>query len=251
VRASRLVRLLGLLQARGRMSTRLLAAELEVCERTVLRDIEALSSAGIPVYATRGRHGGFELVDGFTSDLPGGPADGLGRDLASSRRRGEPPPGARAAAGGAPPAAGGVQRALIRLSPRGRRLAALLGRPAGVHIRRQAAPVPGRGDWAEAWVRIDSPDTAVLDLLALGAEVEVVHPPELRAQMAGAGRRIAALHTDGSLRDGLDGTAGRALPLKVPTRVPPAGVRGPVAHAIPLAAKNLCAGTYQHGTVWL
>jgi len=204
VRASRLVRLLGLLQARGRMSTRLLAAELEVCERTVLRDIEALSSAGIPVYATRGRHGGFELVDGFTSDLPGGPADSLGRDLAS-RRRGEPPPGARAAAGGAPPAAGGappaaggVQRALIRLSPRGRRLAALLGRPAGVHIRRQAAPVPGRDDWAEAWVRIDSPDTAVLDLLALGAEVEVVHPPELRAQMAGAGRRIAALHTDGS-----------------------------------------------------
>ncbi len=54
MRASRLVRLLGLLQARGRMSTRLLAAELEVCERTVLRDIEALSSAGIPVYATRG-----------------------------------------------------------------------------------------------------------------------------------------------------------------------------------------------------
>ena len=53
MRASRLVSLLGLLQARGRMSTRQLAAELEVCERTVLRDIEALSSAGIPVYATR------------------------------------------------------------------------------------------------------------------------------------------------------------------------------------------------------
>ena len=48
VRASRLVSLLGLLQARGRMSTRQLAAELEVCERTVLRDIEALSSAALP-----------------------------------------------------------------------------------------------------------------------------------------------------------------------------------------------------------
>ena len=71
VRASRLVTLLGLLQARGRMSTRQLAAELEVCERTVLRDIEALSGAGIPVYATRGRHGGFELLDGFASGLPG------------------------------------------------------------------------------------------------------------------------------------------------------------------------------------
>ena len=53
MRASRLVTLLGLLQARGRMSTRQLAAELEVCERTVLRDIEALGSAGIPVYPTR------------------------------------------------------------------------------------------------------------------------------------------------------------------------------------------------------
>ena len=82
VRASRLVSLLGLLQARGRMSTRQLADELEVCERTVLRDIEALSSAGIPVYATRGRRGGFELMDGFTSDLarfPGAPlAAGIG-----------------------------------------------------------------------------------------------------------------------------------------------------------------------------
>ena len=54
---------------------------------------------------------------------------------------------------GAPVAAGGVQRARIRLSPRGRRFAALLdGR--GLRIRRQAAPVPGRSDWAEGWVRI-------------------------------------------------------------------------------------------------
>ena len=168
VRASRLVSLLGLLQARGRMSARQLAAELEVCERTVLRDIDALSSAGIPVYATRGRRGGFELMDGFASDLARFP--------------------------GAPVAAGGVQRARIRLSPRGRRLAALLGRPASLRIRRHAAPVPGRPDWAEGWVRIDSPETAVLDLLALGAEVEVVHPPELRGQMALVAGRIAALH---------------------------------------------------------
>jgi biotin operon repressor len=197
VRASRLVSLLGLLQARGRMSTRQLAAELEVCERTVLRDIEALSTAGIPVYATRGRHGGFELMDGFSSDL------------VSGRRRGEAPPG--------PPAAGdGVQRALIRLSPRGRRLAALLGRPAGLHIRRHPAPAraadpaadPGAGpaDWAEAWIRIDSPDTAVpdlmaLDLLALGAEVEVVRPPELRAQMAQIARQIATRHAADGERD--------------------------------------------------
>ena len=195
VRASRLVTLLGLLQARGRMSTRQLAAELEVCERTVLRDIEALGSAGIPVYPTRGRHGGFELLDGFTSDLPG-----------LTRRRARQPAlsGARGSRPAAPAPAdpGGVQRALIRLSPRGRRLAALLGRPAGLHIRRTAAPAagraPGRAGWIDAWVRIESPEAAVLDLLALGAEVEVVRPPELRAELARVARRIADLHSDGT-----------------------------------------------------
>ena len=83
VRASRLVGLLGLLQARGRMTAGQLAAELEVSPRTVLRDIEALSAAGIPVYAVRGSQGGFELIDGYRSDLPA--AAGLpGRFLASS-----------------------------------------------------------------------------------------------------------------------------------------------------------------------
>ena len=198
VRASRLVTLLGLLQARGRMSTRQLAAELEVCERTVLRDIEALGSAGIPVYPTRGRHGGFELLDGFTSDLPG-----------LTRRRAAPAlSGARGSRPAAPAPAdpGGVQRALIRLSPRGRRLAALLGRPAGLHIRRTAAPAAGRATgwaagragWIDAWVRIESPEAAVLDLLALGAEVEVVRPPELRAELARVARRITDLHSDGT-----------------------------------------------------
>jgi predicted DNA-binding transcriptional regulator YafY len=170
VRASRLVGLLGLLQARGRITTQQLAAELEVSPRTVLRDIEALSSAGIPVYAIRGRQGGFELIDGFSSELPG---SHLGE-------RPRPVPGAG--------------RARIRLSPRGRRLAALQGRPASLRIRHGAAPVAGRGDWAEAWVRIDSIEAAVLDLLALGPEVEVLHPPQLRAQLARAAGQIAELH---------------------------------------------------------
>ena len=208
VRASRLVTLLGLLQARGRMSTRQLAAELEVCERTVLRDIEALGSAGIPVYATRGRHGGFELLDGFTSDLAGLTRRHTAPALsAASGSRRHPAPASPAAAGSRPAAPvpgdpGGVQRALIRLSPRGRRLAALLGRPAGLHIRRTAAPATGRAagraDWIDAWVRIESPEAAVLDLLALGAEVEVVRPPELRAELARVARRIADLHSDGT-----------------------------------------------------
>jgi predicted DNA-binding transcriptional regulator YafY len=172
VRAGRLVELLGLLQARGRMTTGQLASELEVSQRTVLRDIEALGAAGIPVYAVRGSLGGFQLLDGFRSDLP--PA-APGRAVA-------------AASGG---------RARVRLSPRGRRLAALLGRPAGIRFRTSPHVIAGREDWAEAWVRIESVDAAVLDLLALGPEVEVVHPPELRARVREAARRIADLHGAG------------------------------------------------------
>lgn len=176
VRASRLVGLLGLLQARGRMTAGQLARELEVSQRTVLRDIEALSAAGIPVYAVRGSLGGFELLDGFRSDLPAAPP---GRDHAPGRSR-------------APTATDGG-RARVRLSPRGRRLAALLGRPAGIRIRTSPHVIAGREGWTEAWVWIDSIDAAVLDLLALGPEVEVVHPPSLRAQLRETALRIADL----------------------------------------------------------
>jgi predicted DNA-binding transcriptional regulator YafY len=77
---------------------------------------------------------------------------------------------------------------------RARRLAALLGRPAGIRFRTSPHVITGREDWAEAWVRIESVDAAVLDLLALGPEVEVVHPPELRARLREAAARIADLH---------------------------------------------------------
>ncbi|MGE6735708.1 helix-turn-helix transcriptional regulator, partial [Streptomyces sp. NPDC059900] len=71
MRADRLVSLVLLLRQRGRLTADTLAGELGVSTRTVLRDIEALSASGVPVYAERGRHGGFALLPGFRTELTG------------------------------------------------------------------------------------------------------------------------------------------------------------------------------------
>lgn len=168
MRAGRLLRLLLLLRNGGRMTATELAQRLEVSTRTVLRDVEALSGAGVPVYATRGPGGGFELLDTFDQEVPA-----LAPGLLGSRGR--------------------LRRVRVRISPLGLQTAVVLGRPEGWRARPRPGD-DGRPGWVEGSFRFESDEAAVRELLALGPEVEVLLPVEVRQAMAEVGRRIAALH---------------------------------------------------------
>jgi predicted DNA-binding transcriptional regulator YafY len=137
VRADRLLSLLLLLQHRGRMSATALAGELEVSTRTVLRDVEALSAAGVPVYAERGRHGGFALLPGYTTDLTGLTHDEALALLVAGSQAAAPSPGMA-------PALASAMRKVVAALPQQQRTAAT--RDAGrILVRREGMVRAGGG----------------------------------------------------------------------------------------------------------
>ena len=186
MRAGRLVALLLLLERRGRMTAVELAAELEVSERTVLRDVEALSGAGVPVFSVRGPGGGYQLLE-----VTGTALSDPGTWQPMDRR------------------AGRVRRAAVRVTPEGRRLAAVLGRLQPLRLRRSAAPdATGR---LEATFRIGAFEGAVLDLCSLGPDIEVLAPEDLRLAVATRLRAAASQYAGADVhhraRPPLDGGA--------------------------------------------
>src|SRR5215212_10848465 len=155
MRAGRLLNLVLILQQRGRATAAELAERLEVAERTVMRDIDALSGAGVPVYSIRGPGGGFQLLEGYD---PGSLSPSAWRPR--DRRPGRP------------------RRATVRISIEGRRLAAILGRLQPLRVKRD---LPADTDgWLVATFRLGSPEGSILDVLSLGSDIEVLAPPELR-----------------------------------------------------------------------
>jgi predicted DNA-binding transcriptional regulator YafY len=169
VRAGRLLRLVLILQDGRRHRARELADELQVSERTVLRDLDTLSTSGVPVYATRGPNGGFQLLDTFErTTMPISPG------LTAAR--------------------GQLRRVRVRLAPAALQVAIVNGKPEGWRARPTSTPATDRPDWIEGSFRFDSYDTAIRELLTLGPDVEILLPAELRDAMAAVGRRIARLH---------------------------------------------------------
>jgi predicted DNA-binding transcriptional regulator YafY len=147
VRASRLVSVLLLLQARGHLTAGELARELEVSERTIHRDVEALSASGVPIFAERGAGGGIRLVDGYRTRLTGM----TGEEAEALFLAGIPGPAAELGLGTV--VAGAQLKVLASLPPelrvRASRLVERFHLDAGDWFRR-SQPVPFLGALADA-----------------------------------------------------------------------------------------------------
>jgi len=149
------------------MTAAQLAGELEVSVRTVLRDIETLSGAGVPVYAVRGPGGGFELL-----------GDGPGRLRSLRSWAGDDAPRGR-------------RRVELRISDEGRRIAGTFGWAPLATARGLRDP---DDRWEHVVLRSSRLDALARQLLALGGEVEVIGPEALRDRVHRAALATAALH---------------------------------------------------------
>lgn len=160
-----------MLQSGQRLTAATMAQRLGVSERTVLRDLDVLSSSGVPVYAVRGVGGGFQLLDTFAHESPSMPT---GFSTTTARLR----------------------RVRVRISPGALQRALLAGRPDGWRERLVAEPTAARPDWIEGSFRFDSYEAAVRELTALLPEVEVLLPVSVRDSMRVLAAEIAELHRE-------------------------------------------------------
>lgn len=189
MRATRLLQILLMLQHRGRMTARALAAELEVAERTVLRDVDALNAAGLPVITHPGHGGGIALGFDYRTrltGLDGDEAEALAVILAA-------PVAALADLGLAAAAARARAKLRAGLPDAVARRMALADR----RFRVAAAPADG-GDPRRAALAQAAREGRVVRLRSDSVEPVVVHPVALIAGPAGwavecglTGRQIA------------------------------------------------------------
>ena len=219
MRASRLLTIMMLLQTRGRMSAEALSEELDVSVRTVYRDIDQLSAAGVPVYADVGRNGGFALLDGWRTRLTGlTPSEAQAMFLA-----GLPGPARELGLGD------NMQQAELKLlaalppdwQAEAKRMSSRFHldpggwfQPGYIHQHLKAV---ADAVWSEtrisiryeSWTRVSDRDIDPLGLVPIeeigwatremrrvGSEIVVLEPPELRARIAAEARKMAALYAD-------------------------------------------------------
>ncbi|MEZ5284800.1 MAG: HTH domain-containing protein [Vicinamibacterales bacterium] len=175
MRASRLLHLLLLLQNRGRMTTGVLARELEVARRTVLRDVDALTEAGLPVVVVRGPRGGIELGFNYRTRLTG-----LDRDEAEAIGVLLAQPLDRLAALGLGSAAERARRKLLESFPD-----AVRAHATTAAVRFRFAEPPAETDPRVPALAAAVREERVVRIRAHGPHERVVHPAALERRADG------------------------------------------------------------------
>jgi predicted DNA-binding transcriptional regulator YafY len=191
VRADRLVFLIFLLQARGRITAERLATELGVSARTVYRDLAALSAVGVPVFTEPGPGGGCQLVDGYRFPLRGLRQEEAEADI-SAESFGRPAGFelARFWEEWSREFAASRSRLPVRLRVSPEALAALPEVFGDEVHSAMGAATASSGGWQELTLSFEHELAAAHRLAGFGAEVEVLSPPAVRELLVAAARGI-------------------------------------------------------------